>query len=409
MGRYDKIVLETLKGIIMKQSIGVRIILFLLVSFVLSMFAYIACIVTLLLGIQAFYIPYIIFVTLGFLFFVFNGFFTFMRGKVLHRVIIGYIIIAIFAVVFHEAVNAYDRGIPTISNGKVDLFEYQPFVEGTKAVNLDEPATFKMEGKLPIIDGATALYPIYAAFAQATYPEKSYDVYDSEVMSNRTPNAYSNLISGKVDMIFALAPSEAQINRAANRGIELKLTPIGKEAFVFFVNSKNKVEELTLEEIKGVYAGQITNWSEVGGSHDSIRAFQRPADSGSQTTLELLMGDTPIMDPPAENMVSLMGGIIEETADYKNYKNAIGYSFRFFSQEMVHNQSIRLLAIDGVHPTKESIRSGEYPLTSEFYVVTAGSDNPNIEPFIEWIQSEQGQRIIEETGYVPAVDSSTNY
>src|SRR5690606_17014529 len=244
-------------------------------------------------------------------------------------------------------------------------------------------------------------------FAQATYPEKGYDVYASEVMSNTTQVAYDSLISGEVDIIFAAAPSKAQINRAKNRGVELELTPIGKEAYVFFVNSKNEVSDLTLDQIKDIYAGNITNWKEVGGSNDSIRAFQRPADSGSQTALENLMGDTPIMEAPSEDIVNLMGGIIEETAAYKNYKNAIGYTFRFFSNEMVQNNAIRHLAIDGVVPTVETIKSGEYPITSEFYVVTAGSQNPNIEPFIEWILSEQGQFIIEETGYV-SINPSEN-
>ena len=68
---------------------------------------------------------------------------------------------------------------------------------------------------------------------------------------------------------------------------------------------------------------------------------------------------------------------------------------------MVHNNNIRLLNVNGVEPTVDSIRSGDYPITNDIYAITAGSDNPHIEPFIDWILSEQGQRIIEETGYVP--------
>ena len=56
------------------------------------------------------------------------------------------------------------------------------------------------------MDGATALYPIYSAIAQATYPKKEYDPYNSEVMVNTTPEAYENLINGKVDMIFVNEP-----------------------------------------------------------------------------------------------------------------------------------------------------------------------------------------------------------
>jgi phosphate transport system substrate-binding protein len=65
------------------------------------------------------------------------------------------------------------------------------------------------------------------------------------------------------------------------------------------------------------------------------------------------------------------------------------------------NQSgeIALLAIDGVKPDNESIRSGQYPLATEFYAVTAGSDNPNIQPFLDWMHSAQGQELVEKTGY----------
>ena len=98
------------------------------------------------------------------------------------------------------------------------------------------------------------------------------------------------------------------------------------------------------------------NWRAVGGKNKAIRAFQRPEGSGSQTALQHLMGDVPIMDPPVEDIASLMGTIIDQVSDYKNYSNAIGYTFRYYSTEMTKNNGIRLLAIDGVEPTKETIR-----------------------------------------------------
>lgn len=165
---------------------------------------------------------------------------------------------------------------------------------------MDQEASLKLQQPLPIIDGATAFYPLYAAFTEAIYPKKDYQPYESEVMVNKTPIAYSNLIEGYVDLIFALAPSEQQIHYAKVNGVELKLTPIGKEAFVFFVNAKNNIDGLTLDQIKDIYAGNITNWSEEGGKDEAIRAFQRPQDSGSQTALQNLMGDTPIMEVPTE-------------------------------------------------------------------------------------------------------------
>ena len=316
--------------------------------------------------------------------------------KTVYRIIISAVILSLLATI----PGAYHKTRPVVRDGDVDLHAYTPFTDSSKAVRLSEPSTFKMEENLPVIDGATALYPVYAAFAQAVYPEEEYYPYKSEVMSNRTGEAYENLLNGSADIIFVLAPSDQQLAKAKQVGRELTLTPIGKEAFVFFVNDKNPVQSLTVDEIKGIYSGSLTNWKEVGGKNKAIRAFQRPQDSGSQTALQHFMGDVPIMDPPVEDIASLMGTIIDQVSDYKNYSNAIGYTFRYYSTEMTKNASIRLLAVDGVEPTKETIRSGDYPITNELYAVTAGSDNPHVEAFIDWILSEQGQEIVEETGYV---------
>ncbi|SES36894.1 PstS family phosphate ABC transporter substrate-binding protein [Psychrobacillus sp. OK032] len=293
----------------------------------------------------------------------------------------------------------YKNWIPSV-DAEVNVYDYMPFSDSRKIATLDYDSTLKLTGDLPKMDGATALYPLYSAFVQATYPKKEYDPFDSEVMVNTTIDAYTNLINGRVDMIFAAAPSTSQVTTAKQNGKELKMAPIGREAFVFFVHQKNPISGLSMEQIKNIYGGKVTNWQEVGGAKDNIRAFQRPADSGSQSALEHLMGELPIMEAQTEDIATGMGGIIKEVSQYKNYKNAIGYTFRFYSTEMVQNKKIKLLEIEGVAPTRETIRSGEYPIASEFYIVTAGTDNPNVEKFIAWILSPQGQELIEKTGYV---------
>lgn len=296
--------------------------------------------------------------------------------------------------------DAYTHLIPTV-NAEVDIGKYEPFSEFGSVATLKEKASLQLSDDLPKMDGATALYPLYAAFVEATYPEKAYPSYDSEVMVSTTPNAYENLLSGKVDMVFAAAPSESQKNTAEQKGLELTMTPIGREAFVFFVHQKNPVNNLTVDQITDIYRGKVTNWEELGGRDDTIRAFQRPEDSGSQSALQSLMKGLPLMEPPSEDIVTGMGGIINEVSQYRNYKNAIGFTFRYYSTEMVDNDEIKLLEVNGVAPTKENIRTNVYPIASEFYIVTAGTDNPNVAPLIEWILSEQGQALVEKVGYVP--------
>ncbi|ACA39338.1 Probable ABC transporter extracellular-binding protein yqgG precursor [Lysinibacillus sphaericus C3-41] len=265
----------------------------------------------------------------------------------------------------------------------------------------DEKVSLQLTGSLPRLDGATAMYPLYAAFVEATYPKGDYQPYKSRVQVNRTPEAYQNLIAGNVDLIFVAAPSIKQEWQAEKEELTFNMTPIGREAFVFFVHHKNNVDNVTLDQVKKIYAGEITNWRDVGGEDEAIRAFQRPADSGSQTALENLMDNKPIMEAPSENIASGMGGIIHEVSQYRNYKNAMGFTFRYYSTEMVRNKKIKLLSIDGIAPTKENIRNGTYPLVSEFYAVTAGGENENVQKLIDWILTDEGQALVAKVGYVP--------
>ncbi|MEW9052149.1 MAG: substrate-binding domain-containing protein [Neobacillus sp.] len=286
-----------------------------------------------------------------------------------------------------------------------DLSPYEVTNSNNRLPKLESPSAFtiKEAENMPVLDGAEAAFPVYSAFANAVYEEVSrVNLEEKEIVSfTNTIYAFERLISGDVDIYFGAEPSKEQQAMAKRAGRELVMTPIGKEAFVFFVNPKNKVDSLTVEEIQGIYSGQITNWSDLGGNRDRIVPFQRPKNSGSQTLLEKIMGETAIMTPLKEEVPAGMGGIMEEVADYRNYKNAIGFSFRFFATGMNPNPDIKLLAINGIEPNPENILSGQYPFTANLYAISV-KDNPNqeIEPFLNWMKGPQGQEIIEKIGYI---------
>jgi len=305
--------------------------------------------------------------------------------------------------------GVYEDSIPTVDDRDLLLWDYQPFRKDNRLATLDAEASLRFDNPWKLrLDGATALYPVYASFAQAVYPEQEYRYYEGSVQCCGTVGAYERLIDGDADMIFVAGPSKAQLNMAEEAGKQLHLTPIGKEAFVFFVNSENPVTGLTVEQIQGIYTGDITNWKELGGKRQKIRPFQRAENSGSQTSLQRLMDGLPLLEPERRDRIAGMGGIISEVASYRNHSNAIGFSFRYYASEMVKNGDIRFLALNGVEPTRETIRSGSYPIASEFYAVTASAigepapqeSNEAMAAFLEWILSEQGQYLIEETGYV---------
>lgn len=336
------------------------------------------------------------------------GLWSFIKKKAFCIPVCSLLFVCIAVWVGFAGYNAYLDSIPTIGESSFQLDEYAPYAENSKAVTLDEESDLLLTHNLPVMDGATALYPIYSAFAKAVYPKDAIDdevdigKYESVLKCTTTNYAYRSIISGEADIIFAALPSAEQEQYAREMGVELEYTPIGKEAFVFFVNAENPIDNITVDEIKKIYSGQITDWKDLGiDGLGNIKAFQRDEGSGSQSTLEKLMAGETLMTPPKEDVVSGMGGIIEKAADYKNYKNAIGYSFRFYSTEMVKNNQIKLLSINGVSPTLENIENDTYPVASYFYAVTRKDADENTQKLLEWIQGDQGQKIIEMTGYTP--------
>lgn len=317
--------------------------------------------------------------------------FTFIGIASIALVITGYVPIR----------EAYTESIPTV-NEEVNPDFYQPFREDSKLAQLETPASLKLQDSLPKLDGETWLYPMYAAFVEAVYPEGDYPYYtkDGLVMRDGGGHSFTHLIEGKTDLIFTTAPMKWHYKKAKEAGLELTVTPIGKESFVFFVNEKNPVQNLTTQQIREIYAGTTENWKEVSGQDMPIIAYQRKISSRGQKALEQFMEGTALMKPATEDEFKDGYGNVQQRAEYRNYKNAIGFSHRFTTLELVGKHKIKLLNIDGVAPTNDTIRSGEYPLVRDIYAVTAGTDNPNVHPFIDWIVSEEGQQLLEKSGYV---------
>ncbi|MDE6709117.1 MAG: substrate-binding domain-containing protein, partial [Oscillospiraceae bacterium] len=206
---------------------------------------------------------------------------------------------------------------------------------------------------------------------------------ESAVQYRNTLRAYTAVVDGTADIIFVAAPSEAQLQYADEKGVELVFEPIGREAFVFIVNDKNPVDSLTVQQIRDIYSGKITSWSDLGGGNYPINALQRLEGSGSQSALVKFMGDVPLK----ENTSNVFG-------------KSLGFSFRYFVTGLSGKQGIKMLAVDGVYPDRENISSGSYPVTMDFYAVyRADNGNENVPKVIEWILSDEGQRLIEESGY----------
>ena len=117
-----------------------------------------------------------------------------------------------------------------------------------------------------------------------------------------------------------------------------------------------------------------------------IDALQRNKGCGSQTAMLSFMGDT-------EMKRSVLGALLGRS---------IAYSFRYYVSNISVNSAIKMLSINGVYPDRETIASGEYPISSNFYAVyNKANKNENINKLLDFILSEKGQRIVEQSGYIP--------
>lgn len=266
--------------------------------------------------------------------------------------------------------------------------KYLPFDDNSQIVQMD--ASLKITEDIPVLDGATALLPVYSAIANAVYPETScpFDgesfTADSRIQYRNTKGAYKAVVDGDADLIFCAAPSEGQLEYAAQQGVELELVPIGREGFVFLVNKNNPVDSLTQEQLRSIFAGTYTNWNEAGGPDRLINPLSRQEGSGSQTRMERFMDGTPMDKSP----LAIFGA-------------SIGFSFRYYVEGIVQNGDVKMLAVDGVYPSAESIRDGSYPLTGTIYAIYRKNDaNENIQLLLDWILSPEGQQLIEQSGYV---------
>lgn len=241
----------------------------------------------------------------------------------------------------------------------IDVGKYLPHQPESELARIE--STLKLEGDLPVLDGAAALVPVYASIIDNVYPKGSVtfeggefsddNFYgenfapDSKMQYKNTVRGYQAIVDGTTDILFCAAPSDEQKQYAQEKGVELVYVPIGLEGFVFFVNENNPIDNLTADEIRGIYAGEYINWSQLGGANRVINPVSRLKGSGSQSAMDSFMGDAKIAP---KSPLAITGA-------------SIGFSFRYYMDGIVGNKSVKMLSLNGVYPSAENIQNGSYP------------------------------------------------
>ena len=235
----------------------------------------------------------------------------------------------------------------------------------------------------------------------------SYNDYLAKNLCSGTHGAYMNLIEGKADVIIASRDiSRNEKASAAELGAELETAPLAIDALVFIVNPKNPVKNLTSDQIRKIYTGEITNWKEVGGVDHAITPYIRNADSGSQEKMETLVMDGLKMIDGTEGtyMYEIIGSqMASPYLQIEGDEYGIGYTPFFYCTAMVRDlMMVDMLSIDGVTPSKESLRNNKYPFVSSIYAAvrkTEGHESMAYKIY-QFLFTKKGSDMIDESGYI---------
>ncbi len=308
----------------------------------------------------------------------------------------------------------------------VQIVENSPFQLGDTQEKSYGSVSFRETayGTYPSIDGSTVAVPMAREFARQHLNLHEAEL-DSFVSFSTTHSAYVNLIERKpnlgaqlpftqsvmeeshpVDIFIGTEPSEEELKLAEEKGITLVKIPVCYDAFVFIVNKKNPLESLTVKQIQDIYTDAITTWEELGiemedeyGS-DEIYAYTRERNSGSQTAMENLVMKGKAISQNHMNYYQVfeMSSLVYHIGDYSKSPSAIGYTYKYYIDTLYKNDNIKAIAIEGVEPSDENIRSGVYPFAVCYYaVIREGASTA----FVDWMASEQGQQCIKQAGYIP--------
>ena len=312
---------------------------------------------------------------------------------------------------------------------------WQRFVEDPSAFRLGEitPRDDNAElfdgawGTYPSLDGSTVCVPLAMELARQWLDLDEEDL-NGFVSFSTTPYAYDRLtnllpnptvvITSKgitmdsehpVDLVLGTGPNADERKAAEDAGAELVMVPVCYDAFVFLVNGENPVTGLTSEQIRSIYTGVTRIWSDVGGeAGQPIIAYQRPHGSGSQTAMEELVMQGMNLSAAEQNFIADgMGDLIRQVGNYTNSRQALGYSYLYYVDQLYRDGSIRVLSVDGAEPSPENLRSGAYPYTVYYYAVYR-AENENAKAFADWLVSDEGQKCVAQAGYIPLRDIAEN-
>ena len=177
-------------------------------------------------------------------------------------------------------------------------------------------------------------------------------------------------------------------------------TIIAKDGVVILVHTGANVSNLTLEQIAKIYSGEYTNWNQVGGANLKINPIIREEGSGTRDCLDTILATVPGFNTNAYNKYPTQSSTGSMLTQIQNVSGSIGY-VNLGVLSSVDKSKTAAVTVDGVEVTSENVINGTYEISRNLILITKDAQpSGEIQFFLNWILSEQGQKIVEDEGFV---------
>lgn len=257
------------------------------------------------------------------------------------------------------------------------------------------------DGDFPVMDSSTARKPLVQNIYRFFCLDTGYG--GAEPLCSTTHGAWLNIADKKADIALLAAPTDEEKAYLAERGVEVEMKLYGGDGLVFIGNSACGVTDLTLDQVRAIFRGEITNWSELGGADHAIRVLYRDDQSGSQRLFEKMVfkgEDVPDYEALGFERLDEMNTLVSACLDDPY---AIGYSIMTYLNDVYSNEALLAFSLNGYSATPENVRTGDYPLGTKGYVVIR-SDEPEDSParrLYDWFGSPLSDTFLTSCGITP--------
>jgi phosphate transport system substrate-binding protein len=225
--------------------------------------------------------------------------------------------------------------------------------------------------------------------------KKSHPTADFDLVPKATGYGLAMLIAGQCDIAGASRRLDSEEEELVQmRGVQLTDYVIGSYGVAVVVNPSDAIGDLTTNQVRDIFTGVIQNWKDVGGPDAPIHLYVRDPISGTYLGFrELAMENKPYGHP--QMLFTNYAGIVQAVAEDPN---GIGYS----SLGLAKSGRVKAVSIGGVAPTFDTVNRHQYPYARVLHLYTNRNQEPPVaRDFVVYVESREGQAIVEKMGFVP--------